>query len=335
MNQRLNYFLLLISAGLFYVFYNGYLSYLLFIFVLILPLISLFITLIAYFINHVSVSLDKEIISYHDTAALQILRQKNALIPVSRIRFDKQINQFLSNEHNVERLSFDTTQWINKIEGKHCGKMDIIIYNFYDYDYLGLIKIKKHQRNTLSLLILPIKKDIKKYIEHLELFNQSNTVYDPYHSGDDYSELFDMREYRDGDPINRIHWKLSTKQQKLIIKEGSSPIDKRIMVTFQLTYDTNENDEILSTFHSFCLYLCQLSYPFDIAYKILKHREIMICHIENENQYMQALQEMLSLNLEKNFPIQNADILKQYTYLYLTATHQIIEKTMYLGDGSI
>ena len=47
-----------------------------------------------------------------------------------------------------------------------------------------------------------------------------------YKKGDDPSEIFDIREYADGDKIQRIHWKLSSKTGDLMVKEGSLPLMK-------------------------------------------------------------------------------------------------------------
>ena len=41
--------------------------------------------------------------------------------------------------------------------------------------------------------------------------------------GNDPSELFDIREYAPGDDIRSIHWKLSSKTEKLIVRQSSEP----------------------------------------------------------------------------------------------------------------
>ena len=44
--------------------------------------------------------------------------------------------------------------------------------------------------------------------------------------GDDPSELYDIREYRAGDRISRIHWKLSERGEEVYVKEGGLPLDQ-------------------------------------------------------------------------------------------------------------
>ena len=49
-------------------------------------------------------------------------------------------------------------------------------------------------------------------------------VYDDFRPGNDSSEIFDVREFRDGDKIQSIHWKLSAKMQELVVREDSQPL---------------------------------------------------------------------------------------------------------------
>ena len=48
-------------------------------------------------------------------------------------------------------------------------------------------------------------------------------MYDENSPGYDNSELFQVREYRPGDRIQNIHWKLTAKQEELMVKEHALP----------------------------------------------------------------------------------------------------------------
>lgn len=49
-------------------------------------------------------------------------------------------------------------------------------------------------------------------------------------SGDDPSEIFDIREYREGDRIRRIHRWLSEKHDTIIIKDFGEPIVSKVLI---------------------------------------------------------------------------------------------------------
>jgi hypothetical protein len=61
--------------------------------------------------------------------------------------------------------------------------------------------------------------------------------YSKISKGDDPSEIFDIHEYKDGDKISRIHWKLSAKQDKTMVKDYSLPIANSIVLMINLDID--------------------------------------------------------------------------------------------------
>ena len=54
--------------------------------------------------------------------------------------------------------------------------------------------------------------------------------YSPYRPGSDVSETFQIREYVQGDSLRQIHWKLSGKLDRLIVKDPSLPVVRSVLV---------------------------------------------------------------------------------------------------------
>ncbi len=48
--------------------------------------------------------------------------------------------------------------------------------------------------------------------------------------GSDHSEIFDLKDYAAGDDVRRIHWKLSSKADDLIIREPSNPTHYSVVI---------------------------------------------------------------------------------------------------------
>ncbi len=59
-------------------------------------------------------------------------------------------------------------------------------------------------------------------------------VYSNTKGGDDVSEIFDIRDYVPGDRLNRIHWKLTSKMDRLMVKELGLPIDCSVLIFLEL-----------------------------------------------------------------------------------------------------
>ena len=72
--------------------------------------------------------------------------------------------------------------------------------------------------------VLPVPVPCGGSLEHRNPISEDgeNTILDK--SGDDPSEVFDIREYRQGDRLSRIHWKMTAKEEELMVKEYSRPL---------------------------------------------------------------------------------------------------------------
>lgn len=55
-------------------------------------------------------------------------------------------------------------------------------------------------------------------------------TYDQHRHGQDATEVFETREYRDGDSVKSVHWKLSARFDDLMVREPSRPTDYDVMV---------------------------------------------------------------------------------------------------------
>lgn len=73
--------------------------------------------------------------------------------------------------------------------------------------------------------------------------------YDPHRSGQDPSEVFDLRSYREGDSVKSIHWKLSTRFDDVLVREASRPQDHAIAILFGIfacDFEESERPQVLS-----------------------------------------------------------------------------------------
>ncbi len=80
------------------------------------------------------------------------------------------------------------------------------------------------------------------------------TSYDPHRSGQDASEVFDVRPYHEGDAVKSIHWKLSTRFDDVLVREASRPQDHAIGIlfgAFACDFERSSRSEVLSAVLSF------------------------------------------------------------------------------------
>ena len=118
----------------------------------------------------------------------------------------------------------------------HCGNVAIRVKKVRIYDYLSIFAWTVGKNfSTQNILVLPPQREM--YLDKDRWYKETSEDSDRfslYKKGDDPSEIFSIRDYADGDKIQRIHWKLSSKTGNLMVKEGSLPLAKVVNVFIDL-----------------------------------------------------------------------------------------------------
>lgn len=116
---------------------------------------------------------------------------------------------------------------------KSCGSLLCKIDEVKIYDFLMLFSIKKKTDiKSMSCKVAIMPEFRKNSIEHKikSGIEDESLEYSKRVSGDDPSEIFDIREYREGDRIRRIHRWLSEKHDSIIIKDFGEPIASKVLI---------------------------------------------------------------------------------------------------------
>ncbi len=127
--------------------------------------------------------------------------------------------------------------------------------------YLKLFSLRKKRKGELKVAVLPYFYELpENEISYSHTRIVESDYYSPYKSGDDPSEVFSIREYREGDRPQRIHWKLSRKQDQLMIKEFSDPLNCSVLLFVDLSIQKEDN--VLTFMDSLLESALSLSYTF-------------------------------------------------------------------------
>ena len=110
--------------------------------------------------------------------------------------------------------------------------------------------------------------------------------------------MFDIREYADGDKIQRIHWKLSSKTGSMMVKDGSLPLTKALHIFIDLCvpYEGEERHKnanlLVQGIYSISLYMIEHAIPqhyiwFDRENDIIEERLV-----EHEEELLWMFQDL-------------------------------------------
>ena len=178
-----------------------------------------------------------------------------------------------------------------KLPAAHCGAIKINRCRIRICDYLGLFCFPMGKKQDRLLLVRPVPAKPRD-VPDLSRFTAS--IARPK-AGGGYSENHELRLYRPGDSLRQIHWKLSAKTNKLMIREPMEPIAGAAMLTMTLSGTRKTVDEKLGTLLWMSRYLAQQQ---------IKHRIFCVTGsgvkqmlVSNETEADAAVDELLQCKI--------------------------------------
>ena len=125
---------------------------------------------------------------------------------------------------------------------EHCGLLELRADKLRVWDCLGLFSLRLPPPAPARLLCLPlpVQADPPRIPEGA---GQRPTPRNAARRGP--GEDYDLREYRPGDPLRSVHWKLSSKWDQLIVKERAEAVTPLPLLTLDRFGTPGELDALL------------------------------------------------------------------------------------------
>ena len=121
---------------------------------------------------------------------------------------------------------------------QHCGQLSCTPSRSRVYDYLGLFRLKIRQCTGTDVYVWPAKVPVTD-LPSLARF--AGKAWKPKPGGG-FAENHEIRRYRPGDKLNQVHWKLSAKTGKLMMREAMEPVRDAIRIEMTLRGTPEELD---------------------------------------------------------------------------------------------
>ena len=237
-SHRLWYLVLLAIVALFNLFFYQYLSYCAMWLAIILPVP--FLGLLLYTRTQITVRLETTVPAAARDSALpfSIVVENKGWVPLTcgklRLTFDNN----KTGEHFEEEFPFSlrphTTKHIDwSVVSRHCGRIAVGVKRAKILDLLGLFSLSLRVHSELGLLSYP--RIVPTVIDAPKVSSQNPEAlqYAQWKSGSDPSETFGIREYRPGDPPRSVHWKLSGKFDRLMVRQFSEPASQTLLMLLE------------------------------------------------------------------------------------------------------
>lgn len=228
------------GAVVFHVFYFGWFSWFMLVLAAALPVFSLLVSLPA--MVKVRLRADCPADCLRGETVYVTLQAVNGFLPMPRCRFRLRIHDGMTGRAVVLRQHVPgQDSWFVPVDTAHCGRKTITAEKAWVYDYLGLFRFPVRPSAPAELTVRPAPVQPEK-LPNLAHFMARRRQPKP---GGGFSEEHELRDYRPGDNLRQIHWKLSVKTDRMIVREAQEPIRERTLLTLDLMGTPEQVDDTL------------------------------------------------------------------------------------------
>ncbi len=224
--------LIFIIIFAFVLFVGGTMPYFLFYIFLLMFLLPLLHSLITLNKIYGTVTVPKESLYTGDKINLEYKVENKSFLSIPYLEIETDIKRQLTG--------IDTSNLILALEKKRSfTRSETVVLKRRGYYQLGEIKIiirdvfkfysfKKKIGSSISLLVYPEIIELSTFKITASQQSGELLVYDS--SFQDKSRINTTRDYREGDPIKSIHWKLSAKKDNPIVKEYENRVNTNAII---------------------------------------------------------------------------------------------------------
>ena len=305
---KILFLLLIVICIFFYILYVWNFSLILLIIFVTLPVVMFVTTLITKLSTKTEFAVQSKTTPKNTSFPVQLCITNNSIFPVGKAEahieyyniFNNQINEFELlfplQARNTQRVTF-------QLSSKYCGILKIRSVYINIYDPLRMFRFRTGKNITTEIVVMPEIHEINGAIDYTDREIEESSVFSENTAGDDPSEVFDLRDYVMGDKLNRIHWKLSSKKDELIVKDYSMPVDVPCILFLNLKcYEDSEYtlpvfDTLVETLISVSQFLIENERIHTIVYYNASMREFCETDITSPEILAQTVKNLiLSIN---------------------------------------
>ena len=306
LKNRLCYVLLLLCTSVFFICYNGYLSLYVFALSLLFPVLAFFFSLPGMLGARVTLGYEDR-----DAGAVRGARKGEA-VPLrirvwnatpcisGRIRARLTVENTLTGQREEEHFTFTASSHPqvlkHQLSSPTCGQVVCRLDKLWVSDYLGIFSLPlgRRRRQEAAVFFWPSVAGVDLAVQEGNMPDAQGERYSQRKPGDDPTELFALREYREGDRLSRIHWKLSQKMGKPLVKELGLPIADHLFFLLDLNGTGVEADTLLDAFATLSHFLAERETAHRVGYWDTRGNRLRCLEISQPEDLLPVWREILS-----------------------------------------
>lgn len=127
------------------------------------------------------------------------------------------------------------------VAASRCGRVRLSVLKLRVCDFFGFVSFSVDCSAKVKALVLPEIFPMDITVSKSGAVEPECDTFSPYKAGNDPSETFGIRDYEPGDALRSIHWKLTGKFDRLVIRESSLPVNESVLILFERVCPANQS----------------------------------------------------------------------------------------------
>lgn len=233
---------------------------------------------------------------------LRLHAENSGLLPQPRIAVCLRCENLLTGEQTDLRLrlaapAHGTGETCAALESDWCGMLRMQVLSARACDLFGLAGFRVAAPEAFQLPILPQTFEPRVNLPLLAGRSEDSEVYSMERPGRDCSETFQIRDYRDGDSPRQIHWKLSGKMDRMIVRDPSLPLERSVLLLWERRAEAQspaQSDALCESLVSVLRALLALGVSCRVAWTDPDAQGCARCELREEAELYALLPRLLS-----------------------------------------
>lgn len=236
-----------------------------------------------------------------ESAAVSVVLTNGSRFPVFHVK----CGILAENQLNGQKIRHEVVTWLPagkkqraqiQLGSDYCGRIKLSAERVQLYDCFGLIGINALCKGAAHITVQPDTfETLISLIPNARSLDDSD-VYSQEKSGDDLTEIYQIREYVPGDSPRQVHWKLSNKFDRLIVKEPALPITRNVLVFWERSGESGNPDLIdaqAEAVVSVCRCLLDQSIQFTIGWNDTDRNLCILHEVQDMDKFVAVIARIM------------------------------------------
>lgn len=232
----------------------------------------------------------------------------NSRIPIMRMKANVMVKDTLGGHSKkcwmkLQEVNTGENEYIRSLILPSAGNYEVSIRKLRIYDFTGLLYINMKVRSTDRVQVMPKLYDVPvRLTMAIKNFYGEADVYDENTPGHDKSELFQIREYQKGDRLQSVHWKMTAKQDAIMVKEHSLPKSCPVILFMDFTPNNRLKSKAICYFEaalSISYSIMDAGCPHYIVWYDSAEKDVKRLRVDDEESLFFAMTMLMKIKWEK------------------------------------